>query len=425
MPISFSLIIELFIFGFALWLGAYLLARDSQKNTVRLTGLGLVAYAIALAVEILFEQIFPALVILPSLLWIGAALYLQPEETQYRDTLIRIWVFSAIPILILSLVNIWVSVIVVLALLTCAVMVGRLAVHSYFRNALAVIAVITLLFTLSTGLVVLPLQFVSSWLGITLLGLDLLLLGLAVVIWDAFDEGENLRLHILRSFVSSFYYAGALAVLVLIAAAIEGSLGFGKLLLLVSLIAFGILTQTFSNHIQNWLDVLTFPRAREMNQQRELLLHTLDSMPRLSTLEPLTLSEEEFTRLTRRALSNLGDLPHLSTSPLVHLPQVGDIQNPLERAQRLKTLLAEHIQRLKPNEGADFGVTDAWRYYNALYFPYVAGLKPYTLRQSSEHLDETFRKVLDWFQTSVPERTLHNWQNSAAKLVAKSLRNAS
>jgi hypothetical protein len=67
-------------------------------------------------------------------------------------------------------------------------------------------------------------------------------------------------------------------------------------------------------------------------------------------------------------------------------------------------------------------MTDEWRYYNSLYFPYVLGLKPYTHRTDKDALDETSRQALEWFQTSVPERTLHNWQNTAAKLVANDLR---
>jgi hypothetical protein len=69
-----------------------------------------------------------------------------------------------------------------------------------------------------------------------------------------------------------------------------------------------------------------------------------------------------------------------------------------------------------------FGMTDEWRYYNALHFPYVVGLKPYTRRADYDSLDETSRAALDWFQTSVPERTLHNWQNAAAKLIAEEIR---
>lgn len=42
-----------------------------------------------------------------------------------------------------------------------------------------------------------------------------------------------------------------------------------------------------------------------------------------------------------------------------------------------------------------------------------------------DSLDETSRAALDWFQTSVPERTLHNWQNTAAKMIAEDIRGSS
>jgi hypothetical protein len=99
--------------------------------------------------------------------------------------------------------------------------------------------------------------------------------------------------------------------------------------------------------------------------------------------------------------------------------------NPLDRAQGLKALLVQNIQKLKPQSDMKFGMTDEWRYYNALQFPYVLGLKPYTRRADYDSLDETSRAALDWFQTSVPERTLHNWQNAAAKLIAEDLRRSS
>jgi hypothetical protein len=99
--------------------------------------------------------------------------------------------------------------------------------------------------------------------------------------------------------------------------------------------------------------------------------------------------------------------------------------NTLERAAELKTLLAESITRLKPRDQGDFGVSEAWRYYNALYFPYVAGLKPYSRREEVNGLDPAAHQALAWFQTQVPERTLHNWQNAAARLVAQDLREQS
>jgi hypothetical protein len=65
---------ELFFYGFTLWLGAYLIARNSQKITVQLTGWGLLAYALALALQIIFDQIILLILLLPALLWMGAAL---------------------------------------------------------------------------------------------------------------------------------------------------------------------------------------------------------------------------------------------------------------------------------------------------------------------------------------------------------------
>jgi hypothetical protein len=405
---------ELFFYGFTLWLGAYLLARDSQKTTVSLTGWGLIAYALVLAIQILFHRFILFILLIPPLLWLGAALHLLPEEDKARPVLIRIWMVSAIPLAILTLVNPWFAALIIIALMICAVMIAKLALSSSgspFRNTYALLTVIALFVTLSAGLLILPLNLLPiSW-GMALLGFDLIFLGVIIIAWDAFEEGESMRAHLVRSFISALYYAGALAL-------IAGLLSDNTSLLLV-LIAFGILTQTFSNSIQSLLDRLTLPQ--KTTDERQALRQTADELPRFSGLQPVELSEEQFTRLTRRALSHLGDLPKLAASPLVNLPIV-EGNNLLERAQALKALLVQSIQKLKPQSEMGFGVTDEWRYYNALHFPYVLGLKPYTRRADFASLDETSRAALDWFQTSVPERTLHNWQNAAAKLIAEDLR---
>ncbi len=404
---------DIFFFGFTLWLGAYLLARTSQKITVQLTGWGLLAYALALAIQIVFNQSFLIILLAPALLWIGAALHLLPEENLMRPTLIRVWAATAIPLAIFTQLNAWFAVLVLLALVLCAGMIAKLALRSQFKNTFALLAVIALFVTLSAGLLILPLSWIPlSW-GMSLLGLDLIFLGVTITAWDAFDEGESIRAHLVRSLVSTFYYAGALALI--------ASLFSGDKILIVALITFGILTQTFSDMIQSWLDGLTLPQ--KINDERQTLRQTADALPLLSTLEPESFDEEQFTRLTRRALSHLGDLPKLAASPLVNLPHVHG-SNPLDRAHALKSLLVQSIQRLKPQSESKFGTTDEWRYYNALYFPYVLGLKPYTRRADYDSLDETSRAALDWFQTSIPERTLHNWQNAAAKMIAQDIRKA-
>lgn len=406
-------IMELFFYGFTLWLGAYLLARDSQKTAVSLTGWGLIAYALALAIQILFHQFIPVILLVPPLLWLGAALHLLPEEYKARPVLIRIWMVSSIPLAILTLVNPWFAALIIVALMVCAGMIAKLALgspHSRFGNTFALLAVIALFVTLSVGLLILPLHWIPIPWGMALLGFDLIFLGLTITAWDAFEEGESMRAHLVRSFISALYYAGALTLIV--------SLFSGNAALLLGLITFGILTQTFSNTIQSVLDKLTLPQ--KTTEERQALRQTADELPRFTGLEPAEMSEEQFIRLTRRALSHLGDLPKLAASPLVDLPIV-EGTNPLERAQALKALLVQSIQKLKPPSKTGFGVTDEWRYYNALHFPYVLGLKPYTRRADYASLDETSRAALDWFQTSVPERTLHNWQNAAAKLIAEDL----
>jgi len=70
--------LDIFFFGFTLWLGAYLPARNSQKISVRLTGWGLTAYTLALAIQIIFKQFIMIILLAPALLWIGTALHLLP-----------------------------------------------------------------------------------------------------------------------------------------------------------------------------------------------------------------------------------------------------------------------------------------------------------------------------------------------------------
>ena len=62
------------------------------------------------------------------------------------------------------------------------------------------------------------------------------------------------------------------------------------------------------------------------------------------------------------------------------------------------------------------------RYYNALYFPYVAGVRAYAQNATAAGLDPAARQAWQWMVTEVPQRSLHNWQNAAARLIAADLR---
>jgi hypothetical protein len=175
------------------------------------------------------------------------------------------------------------------------------------------------------------------------------------------------------------------------------------------------------------VDQIAFFNAPELRRARAVQRAEDNAAQRLDAARnPLDLPSKEFDRLTRRALSQMGNLPKLASSPLTRLPLVtqrllqnGQAEGTLARAAELKTVLTESIVKLQPRDEGVFGTTDAWRHYNALYFPYVVGLRPYSRRAIH---DEAYEAALDWFRTQVPERTLYNWQTAAARLVARDLR---
>jgi hypothetical protein len=146
------------------------------------------------------------------------------------------------------------------------------------------------------------------------------------------------------------------------------------------------------------------------------------------SLDVFHLSDKEFTRLTRRAISHIGDLKHMASSPLTRLPIISERlslhdrpDSTLERSAELTELLCESIERLKPHHNGNHGISEAWRYYNVLYYPYVRGIRlsNHRLIQGDDLKD--LKDVLEWFRIEVPERTLHNWQNAAAEIIAKDL----
>jgi hypothetical protein len=458
--------LEILSYSLALWLGLYLIAHNPVNPRLRWAGLGLAAYALSLATDLLgiyaptplsrqiLTRLHQPLLLFPALFWLGVIIHLLPEESLLRSHLDRLWRYGLLPASgLFYLFNIFTVspaqpglVYMVLAGATLLLMLTALTLsggifyklaHSTWpnfrqvpRNALGLIMAATLFFTLGAGLLVFPFAGLPrSWLLIAI-GVDLILLGLAVAMLDAFDEGETLWPDFLRSF--DYSLLNVLLFGGLVGLAMFGGMGvtFAMLALLLAVIAAAMATQIFADPLQIALDRLAFARFPHLWHARAQLRAAANALPRLSdSVDFDNLDEAEFIRLTRRALSHWSDLPRLSASPLTHLPLIEARlaarhapDNTLERAAELKMLLAESIARLKPRDQGDFGASEAWRYYNALYFPYVVGLKPYSQRGEVNGFDPATHQALAWFQTQVPERTLHNWQNVAAKLVAQDLR---
>jgi hypothetical protein len=321
---------------------------------------------------------------------------------------------------------------VVISASTLGAMIAALRRRVQTIPVVGLVITATLFFALANAILIIPLGVVPSWLALASTGCDVLGLGVAVALWDAFDEGQALRADMLRSFTG----AGAVVLLLggqmLIGIALTRQQTTAQITLTVLLFtSLAIVTsvQVLADPLAGLLDRLVFSRSPLLRAHRETLRRTQSALPLVSA-DPLDdFDEDTFARLTRRALGHYGDLSKLVASPLTALPAIderlaarGAPDQPLERAIELKALLADRIARLKPRDGGDFGTTEQWRYYNALYFPYVVGVRAYAQNATAAGLDATARQAWQWFVTEVPQRSLHNWQNAAARLIAADLR---
>lgn len=456
-------IIELFAYSLALWLGMYLIARDPTSPRLRSAGFGLISYALSLGSSILANKAAaPALVVMltrlhwpllffPAIFWFRAALYLLPETAPLRKQLGWLRDYSllllAVPFYLVSVNTNLIfdfttktpqagpiypifAGLVLLPMLITLLLIGRLFKTGRPKKSLGILLVASLFFTLGAGLLSLPLNWLPrTWL-LLMLGLDILALGLIIAWLDAFDQGEILLPDFARAFDAAFLMVILFGGPIVLTMILSTGPTFPMTALLMATISSAIVTQVFVDPIQNGLDAVALRAFPHLRQARADLRLTATVLPRVNASFNLEATdEEEFARLTRWALSHMGNLPRLATTPLTRLSLIearlrerqanGDT---LERAAELKRLLTESICRLKPPGKGDFGLTEEWRHYNALYFPYVVGLKPYSRRIEHDGLEPAAQEALEWFRTYVPERTLYNWQNAAAELVAQDLR---
>jgi hypothetical protein len=452
---------DIFTFGLAWWMGLYLLGRDWSKALLRRAGFGLLCYALALAADLLSRvaaddavigwvtQLRQALIVLPALFWSGALFHLLPGNNGLHQRLERAWRWGLAPLVLVGLLLnagagllvddsgaaargglVGLGLLVFLPLVLGFVLVWRHTLTTRPGNAIGLLLAATIFFGLGIALLLFPLELVpQSWV-ILAIGGDLLLLGVAIAMLDAFDEGEALRAAMLRSFDAALIIALLFGGMVGLTMFFSTGVVPAMLALLLATVAAAIAMQTLAGPLEAVLDRVAFANLPQLRRARADLRGAAEALPRVNAnLELAGLDEAEFARLTRRALGYYGDLSRLASSPLTRLPLIdarlsarSAPDDPIERATELKHLLAESIARLKPRTQGDFGTSDEWRYYNALYFPYVNGLKPYSQRANHSGLDPASSQALAWFRSAIPERTLYNWQNTAAKLVAQDLR---
>lgn len=396
-------LLEIFTYILALWLGFYLINRNIRQPRLLLAGLGLVCYAVALVAYILIpivsESIYDLLIIiqrpfliLPAFLWLLLLFHLwRQDEDPLRDRLKR----AKRPFVLILVASIFFAL-----GLTTFVFVSEPLPR--------------------------PLLFIA-------IGGDLLLLGIGIAMLDASDDGEAIWPDFVRSFVYTFAVVLLFGGQVVLLMAFSTGITFPLFTLLLTTITVAVILQTTSSTFQSLLDKIAFAPSPQLRKERSQLRGAYEAAQRVDTSSDLfQIEDKEFVRLTRRALSHMGNLPKLAANPLTRLSLVehrlqqrGVQENTLERAAELKSILTESIERLKPPGNGEFDSSDAWRHYNALYYPYVLGLKPYSRRADFSQLNPPEQEAVAWFRAQVPERTLYNWQNAAAKLIAQDIREQS
>ena len=430
--------LHILIYSFTLWFGLYLVARDKDKLGLRYAGLGLISYAFALAFSLLLSDTIENTawgylpIMLPSVFWMLATIYLVPEVPIERINIHIIFVMIFIILLTFSSavttpkLTRWIALALPITfLIGSSIRLRQIFTGDSPRPPIVILITASIFFALASAIIILPLSWLAQDWVMLAISLDLLCLGYVVGVLDAYDEGTRLFEDALRSLAAASLGVLIFGGQVVMVMAITDNTSAPMLTLLFGLITTLLVTLVFYDDIQTLLDELIFSDADDLRQQRDSLRAASSGLARTASHPFDNIDDKEFARLTRRALSHYSDLNKLAASPLLQLEileeRIED-DNVLARANALKSVLRESIEQLKPEPDIDFAPSDEWRYYNVLYFPYIVGLKPYSRRFFGDDLDSAEADALEWFRTYVPERTLYNWQKTAAELIAQNLR---
>jgi hypothetical protein len=269
-------ILDVLVFAGSLWLGLYLIGRGSHFRPLMLAGLGLVAYAIGWGLDLLsaaaptvaLERALGAVrwpfYSLPALLWTAVLIALLPDGRR-RARLEHLWRFGCVPAAVLCYmagIGTGLSdggravppagiIELVLGLVVLAPMLMALgwvwcAINSVRpRNATGILLSATLFFGLGTGLLLLPALLPRFWV-LLLIGPDLVLLGVSIAAYDAFDQGEALLPDFLRSLAASTATALLFGGQVALVMALATGARFPLLVLLLATITTAIADRAFS-----------------------------------------------------------------------------------------------------------------------------------------------------------------------------------
>ncbi|PRY31351.1 hypothetical protein [Pseudosporangium ferrugineum] len=418
-------------FALTWWLGCYLVARDPARILLWRAGGALGSYAVAVAAWTVAPGSGTAMVLLcvPALGWAGVAAALIPRGVPERRPVNLGWAYASGVFLILAVLLPGVGKLVAVAPLAGALaLLLRYADRVRPRRLPAAFAAAAALYAAGLVIVLIPIDLGSAELVIATIGLDQLLLGYLVAVADAVEAGERLLPDLRRSLVAAgaatLLFGGPVALTLLAAPGLHTVAVLQFVLVAVVLGAVGTAVP-----LRAGLDRLAFLQDERLRADRAALMVAADALPRRRERhQMIAMDEDEFHRLTRRALDDYADIGRLLRNPLIDLPTVdrrlhargpGVADQPLVRVAELRAVLAEHVQKLRPAGG--FGTTDEWRFYNALHYCCVLGLRPYERTPRTDGLDRDARRAVDWLRRYVPRKTLRRWTAEGADLVAARL----
>lgn len=258
--------------------------------------------------------------------------------------------------------------------------------------------------------------------------------GTTVTVHGALFLGKDLRRDALYS------VAGLAVLLALYLAAVITLIGFDDVrhgLFVLLLVALITTVHTLFDAARDGLDAAFFPPALREERAAARAYATALAVPPVGTHPDLT-TVKAFDDAVRRALTNLSDPTKLSTSPLLNLIAVERSvaeqhleDNRLNRAAVLKEMLLDLLNGLRPSDGSGRVTSDAWRYYNCLYYPYGRGISrrraPTVLRQVAERRAREgkprgeMEQVLEWL-LAVDVDTFYKWQRRGSDTIAATLR---
>ena len=275
------------VFALSWWMGLYLASRDPRKPVLVLAAVGLCGFAAVVAIDAIrvagpaaAEALGRAeiyLVAVPGVAWFAVLMELaRPRDAEGGR--VREIVLTAAVAAAAALGAAWAGTVdgplrgghwlmfAVISLSTLAAMVLAARRAGQPARVAGVVVLATLFFALGNAIIVIPLGLVPSWIALAATGFDILLLGLAVALWDAFDEGQALRAAMVRSFLGTAAVVVVFGGQLLIGLTVLGQYGRSTLtVLLFTVLAVAIGITVLADPLAGLLDRVAFAQTNNLH----------------------------------------------------------------------------------------------------------------------------------------------------------------